>query len=103
MPGTKRFICAPGKGQSAKIAEEKLIEIYEHYPLLKREIVNGVNPDKPGIFGKDYVSLVFRNGSRFDVVSALDSQRGGRRHGLKKYFFHRSILYSVPMNNPTHI
>jgi hypothetical protein len=28
MPGTKRFICAPGKGQSAKIAEEKLIEIY---------------------------------------------------------------------------
>lgn len=81
MPGTKRFICAPGKGQSAKIAEEKLIEIYEHYPLIKKEIVNGVNPDKPGIFGKDYVSLVFRNGSRFDVVSALDSQRGGRRMG----------------------
>ena len=24
MPGTKRFICAPGKGQSAQIAKEKI-------------------------------------------------------------------------------
>lgn len=30
---------------------------------------------------KDYVTLKFRNGSQFDVVGALDSQRGGRRHG----------------------
>lgn len=28
MPGTKRFICAPGKGQSAQIAKEKLAEIF---------------------------------------------------------------------------
>lgn len=26
-------------------------------------------------------TLKFRNGSQFDVVGALDSQRGGRRHG----------------------
>ena len=26
MPGTKRFICAPGKGQSAQIAKEKITE-----------------------------------------------------------------------------
>ena len=31
--------------------------------------------------GKDYVTLVFKNGSVFDVVGALDSQRGGRKHG----------------------
>lgn len=30
---------------------------------------------------KDYVTLKFRNGSQFDVVGALDSQRGGRRSG----------------------
>ena len=30
---------------------------------------------------KDYVTLKFRNGSQFDVVGALDSTRGGRRHG----------------------
>jgi hypothetical protein len=81
MPGTKRFICAPKKGQSAKIAEEKLLEIYSLFPLLKNEVVNGVDPDKPGVFGPDYVTLVFRNGSRFDVVGALGTTRGGRRHG----------------------
>lgn len=31
--------------------------------------------------GKDYIQLKFRNGSQFDVVGALDSQRGGRRNG----------------------
>ena len=78
---TKRFICAPNKNQSAQIAKEKIIEIYEHWPLLRREIVGGDISETPGNFGKDYVTLKFRNGSVFDVVGALDSQRGGRRHG----------------------
>ncbi len=30
---------------------------------------------------KDYITLKFRNGSQFDVVAPLNSQRGGRRHG----------------------
>lgn len=30
---------------------------------------------------KDYVTLIFKNGSVFDVVGALDSTRGGRRNG----------------------
>ena len=81
MPGTKRFICAPNKNQSAQIAKEKIIEIYEHWPLLRREIIGGDISETPGNFGKDYVTLKFRNGSVFDVVGALDSQRGGRRHG----------------------
>lgn len=81
ISGTKRFICAPGKGQSAQVAREKIYEIYELFPLIRREIVGGEFDATPGNFGKDYVTLTFRNGSRFDVVAPLDSTRGGRRHG----------------------
>ena len=81
IPGTKRFICAPNKNQSAQIAKEKITEIYDRWPLLRKEVVGGDISDTPGNFGKDYVTLKFRNGSQFDVVGALDSQRGGRRHG----------------------
>ena len=81
MPGTKRFICAPNKTQAAQIAKEKIVEIYDRWPLLRKEIIGGEISDTPGNFGKDYVTLKFRNGSQFDVVGALDSQRGGRRHG----------------------
>ena len=81
IPGTKRFICAPNKTQAAQIAKEKIVEIYDRWPLLRKEVVGGEVSDTPGNFGKDYVTLKFRNGSQFDVVGALDSQRGGRRHG----------------------
>ena len=81
IPNTKRFICAPAKNQSAKIAKEKIFEIYNNWPLLRREIIGGDISDTPGNFGNDYVTLKFRNGSQFDVVGALDSQRGGRRNG----------------------
>lgn len=81
IPGTKRFICAPNKNQSAQIAKEKLAEIFERWPLLRKEVIGGHVSDMPGNYGKDYVTLKFRNGSQFDVVGALDSQRGGRRNG----------------------
>lgn len=81
MPGTKRFICAPKKGQSAQIAKEKITEIYTHWPLIRKEIVGSEVDDTPGNFGKDYVTLKFKNGSQFDVVAPLDSTRGGRRQG----------------------
>lgn len=93
MPGTKRFICAPNKNQSAQIAKEKIVEIYDKFPLLRKEIVGGTVSDTPGNFGKDYVTLKFRNGSQFDVVGALDSQRGGRRHGFEIYFFLLTFIY----------
>ena len=73
-PGAKMFICAPGKEQAAKIAKEKLNEIWGIWPLLEKEL-------EKANFGKDYVELFFRSGSKFDVVGALDSTRGGRRHG----------------------
>ena len=44
---------------------------------------------------KDYVTLKFRNGSVFDVVGALDSERSGRRHGqiLKKFTSSPTFIY----------
>lgn len=81
IPGTRRFICAPNKNQSAQIAKEKIIEIYDRYPLIRREVIGGDVNDKPGNFGKDYVTLNFRNGSTFEVVGALESTRGNRKHG----------------------
>ena len=92
IPGTKRFICAPNKNQSAQIAKEKIVEIYDRWPLLRREIIGGDISDTPGNFGKDYVTLKFRNGSQFDVVGALDSQRGGRRHGFEKISFRPNFI-----------
>ena len=81
IPGTKRFICAPNKNQSAQIGKEKLAEIFDKFPLLRKEVIGGEISDMPGNYGKDYITLKFRNGSQFDVVGALDSQRGGRRNG----------------------
>lgn len=75
QPGSKCFICAPKKEQSAKIAKEKIDEIMDLFPILKKELVG-----ERYNAGSDYVKMTFRNGSVFDVVAALDSQRGGRRH-----------------------
>ena len=81
IPGRKVFICAPNKTQGAQIAREKITEIYRHWPLIKNEVFGCELSDTPGNFGKDYVQIKFRNGSQFDVVGALESTLGGRRHG----------------------
>ena len=73
LPGSKVFICAPGKEQGTKIAIEKLTEIWDLFPLLEKEIISKN-------FQANLVRLVFRNGSIFDIVAAQDAQRGGRRH-----------------------
>lgn len=75
LPGSKCFICAPKKEQSAKIAKEKIDEILDLFPLLRKELLgDDYNA------GADYVKMTFRNKSIFDVVGALDTTRGGRRH-----------------------
>lgn len=73
-PGIKKFICAPGKQQAAKLAQDNISDIWDYYPILKSEI-------KHYSFQKDYTKLIFKNGSRLDIVQAKDSERGGRRHG----------------------
>ena len=81
IPGRKVFICANTKQQAAQITKEKLYEIYDHWPLLRKEVLGNELKEYPGNFGKDYVQLRFRNGSVMDVVLAGDTARGGRRHG----------------------
>lgn len=72
-PNSKVFICAPGIEQGAKIAKEKIQNIFAWYPMLKNEMLT------EGNFGRNYVNLFFKNNSTFDIVAARDSQRGGRR------------------------
>lgn len=74
LPGENFSIVAPGKGQGAKIAQQKLKEIWTHWPLLEKELVKKN-------MGSDYVNLVFKNGSTFEVTGALDSTRGQRKTG----------------------
>lgn len=72
-------IVAPNKSQAAKITRQKVEEIWRIWPLLKNEL----EPYQGGVhanFGKDYVDLYFRNGSRLSIVGALDSDRGLRTH-----------------------
>jgi len=73
-PNTKLFITAPGKEQAAKITQECLEDIFDHYPLLRKEI-------RKYIENKDYTKVITYNNSRYDVVQMKDSTRGGRRFG----------------------
>lgn len=73
LPNHVGSIVAPNKQQAAKISKQKIEEIWRIWPLLEREI------DKAN-FGKDYVDIFFKNGSRLSIVGALDSDRGIRTH-----------------------
>lgn len=83
LPGSKLFICAEVKEQAAKIAKEKILEIFEIWPLLQNETYLGHKRAPKGMgcsMAKDYVELWFKNGSNFQVVGMANSSRGGRRH-----------------------
>lgn len=73
IPNHVGSIVAPNKNQAAKIAKQKLEEIWRIWPLLKNEV-------EKANFGKDYVDVYFKNGSRLSIVGALDSDRGLRTH-----------------------
>lgn len=88
-PKSHVFLCSPGKSQGAKIASQKVHQLWDLLPLLKREIVGDGN------FGNDYLKLSFRNGSLFDVMSPLNSTRGNRATcGIIDEF--RQILSNIP-------
>jgi len=73
-PDTHLFIAAPTKQQASNIAKENIERIWEHLPLLQKEV-------KQTIFQNDYTKLIFHNGSSLDVVQVAQSSRGGRRNG----------------------
>lgn len=51
QPGSQIAITAPSKTQAADIGRQKMKEILERFPLLKRELFG------EGNFGKDYAVL----------------------------------------------
>ncbi len=79
LPGHVGSIVAPNKSQASKITKQKVQEIWRIWPLLKNEL-ELYNGEPHANFGKDYVELFFKNGSKLSVVGALDSDRGIRTH-----------------------
>lgn len=84
-PGAKLFICSGGKEQAANIAKEKIEEIFELFPAIKNETI-----EKECQFGKDYVRIQFKNGSRLDVVAVRESSRGEHFFCLENYKIKKS-------------
>lgn len=80
LPNHVGSIVAPNKAQAAKISRQKIQEIWRIWPLLKKELEAGNTDGVHANFGKDYVELFFKNGSKLSVVGALDSDRGIRTH-----------------------
>lgn len=74
FPKIRLFVTCVGKEQAAKISQDCIDDIFEHYPMLANEV-------KTFIKSKDYTKLIFHNGSKYDVVQMRDSTRGGRRFG----------------------
>ena len=69
VPNHVGSIVAPNKSQAAKIAKQKIQEIWRIWPLLAKELE--VYQGEPHAnFSKDYVELFFKNGSRLTVVGA---------------------------------
>ena len=77
-PRCKLFVTSGGKEQAASIVKEKVQEICNLIPAFNKEI--DYRPGKSQ-FGKDYVKVLFKNGSYFDNIAARESSRGKRRHG----------------------
>ena len=77
-PRCKLFVTSGGKEQAAGIVKEKVQEICNLIPAFNKEI--DYRPGKSQ-FGKDYVKVLFKNGSYFDNIAARESSRGKRRHG----------------------
>ena len=77
-PKCKLFVTSGGKEQAAGIMKEKVQEICNLIPAMRKEIdwTRGVTLE-----GKDYAKYVFKNGSYFDNIAARESSRGKRRHG----------------------
>ena len=69
LANEKSFICADIKATGVKIATEKINEIFKLFPLLEKEILVKHQ-------STDYIELIFRNGSMFDVIGTSQGTRG---------------------------
>lgn len=76
-PNSQLSMSAQTRENAAKILGEKHRELIRFYPMLKDEIY-GIPK-----FSKDSAEIVFKNGSRIDVMANHQSSKGSRRHRLQ--------------------
>ena len=77
-PGSHLFVTTGGKEQAAGIAKEKSDELCKLIPGLKNELNMERGKTKTS---KDNIELIFKNGSKLDIMAARQSSRGKRATG----------------------
>ncbi len=77
-PGAHLFVTTGGKEQAAGIAKEKADELCKLIPGLKNELDWTRGKTKTS---KDNIELIFKNGSKLDIMAARQSSRGKRATG----------------------
>ena len=77
-PGSHLFVTTGGKEQAAGIAKEKADELCKLIPGLKNELDWTRGKTKTS---KDNIELIFKNGSKLDIMAARQSSRGKRATG----------------------
>lgn len=76
-PGLQVALSAQTKNNAASILHEKYDEILKWFPLMKNEIV-----EKENHFGQTDAVIVFKNGSKCNVLANQQTSKGQRRHHL---------------------
>ena len=71
---SKRFVVSEFKKSSLSIVKSKLEEIWTYWPLLKSEVLTQH-------MSTDYIELIFKNGSVFQILTLGASSRGQRATG----------------------
>lgn len=74
LPNSKSFVCADIKASGVRIAWEKISEIFRLFPLLEEEVLITHHS------GSDYVEVIFKNGSMFDVIGVSQGTRGALKN-----------------------
>lgn len=77
-PGSHLFVTTGGKEQAAGIAKEKADELCKLIPGLNNELDMTRGKTKTS---KDNIELIFKNGSKLDIMAARQSSRGKRATG----------------------
>ncbi len=77
-PGAHLFVTTGGKEQAAGIAKEKADELCKLIPGLNNELDLTRGKTKTS---KDNIELIFKNGSKLDIMAARQSSRGKRATG----------------------
>ena len=77
-PGSHLFVTTGGKEQAAGIAKEKADELCKLIPGLRNELDWTRGKTKTS---KDNIELIFKNGSKLDIMAARQSSRGKRATG----------------------